>query len=93
MTATRIRVRGMEPAFIPAREESKISIKTMPLAPSRAAPGKKALSFLQYLIVNHRRNISAQELIHQFWEESGDPANALKHMMFKIGICTEAIPK
>lgn len=49
----------------------------------KAAPGKKALSFLQYLIVNHRRNISAQELIHQFWEESGDPANALKHMMFK----------
>ena len=37
----------------------------------KAAPGKKALSFLQYLIVNHRRNISAQELIHQFWEESG----------------------
>ena len=49
----------------------------------KAVPGKKALSFLQYLIVNHRRNISAQELVHQFWEDSSDPANALKHMLFK----------
>ncbi len=29
--------------------------------------GKKALSFLQYLIVNHGRNISSEELIEQFW--------------------------
>lgn len=29
--------------------------------------GKKTLSFLQYLIVNHGRNISSEELIEQFW--------------------------
>lgn len=47
--------------------------------------GKKALSFLQYLIVNHARNISSEELIEQFWSEKGssDPANALKNMLFK----------
>lgn len=47
--------------------------------------GKKTLSFLQYLIVNHRRNISSEELMEQFWTEkdSRDPANALKHMLFK----------
>ena len=43
--------------------------------------GKKALSFLQYLIVNHGRNISAEELIEQFWPEtdSSNPANSLKN--------------
>ena len=48
--------------------------------------GKKVLSFLQYLIVNHARNISAEELIGQFWPEanSSDPANALKNMIFKV---------
>ena len=42
--------------------------------------GKKALSFLQYLIV-----ISTEELIEQFWPEadSSNPANSLKNMMFK----------
>lgn len=47
--------------------------------------GKKALSFLQYMIVNHARNISSEELIEQFWSEKGssDPANALKSMLFK----------
>lgn len=47
--------------------------------------GKKALSFLQYLIVNHTRNISSEELIEQFWpgEGSSNPANALKNMIFK----------
>ncbi len=49
-----------------------------------AAPGKKALSFLQYLIVNHTRNVSSEELIDRFWgEQSNDPANALKNMLFK----------
>lgn len=48
------------------------------------ASGRKALSFLQYLIVNHTRNISSGELIGQFWgDESSDPANALKNMVFK----------
>ncbi len=49
-----------------------------------AASGKKAISFLQYLIVNHARNISAEELIEQFWRgQSRDPANSLKNMIFK----------
>ncbi len=48
--------------------------------------GKKTLSFLQYLIVNHARNISAEELIDTFWadRESSDPANALRNMIYKI---------
>ena len=48
--------------------------------------GKKALSFLQYLIVNHRRHISSEELIEQFWADSGssDPYNALRNMLFKV---------
>lgn len=55
---------------------------------SRAVPdktGRKVLSFLQYLIVNHSRNISSEELIEQFWTEksSSDPANALKNTLFK----------
>ena len=39
--------------------------------------GKKVLSFLQYLIVNHNRNISAEELIEQFWPET-DSSNPCK---------------
>lgn len=55
---------------------------------SRAVPdktGRKILSFLQYLVVNHARNISSEELIEQFWTEksSSDPANALKNTLFK----------
>lgn len=47
--------------------------------------GKKTLSFLQYLIVNHERSISSEELIEQFWTEgSSAPSNALRHMLFKI---------
>ena len=48
--------------------------------------GKKALSFLQYLVINHTRNITAEELIDTFWTEkhSSDPANALRNMIFKI---------
>lgn len=47
--------------------------------------GKKALSFLQYLIVNHERSISSEELIEQFWtEKSSAPGNALRHMLFKV---------
>ena len=47
--------------------------------------GKKALSFFQYLIVNHARRISSEELIDRFWPEtdSSNPANSLKNMMFK----------
>ncbi len=47
--------------------------------------GKKALSFLQYLIVNHRRHISSEELIEQFWADKGsNPYNALRNMLFKV---------
>ena len=47
--------------------------------------GKKALSFLQFLVVNHGRNISSEELIEQFWSDnSSDPANALRNMLFKV---------
>lgn len=47
--------------------------------------GRKVLSFLQYLIVNHERSISSEELIEKFWaEKSADPANALRHMLFKV---------
>ncbi len=53
---------------------------------ARKKPGKKTLSLLQYLIVNHARNISTEELIEVFWTESNssDPANVLRNMMFKV---------
>lgn len=53
---------------------------------ARKKPGKKTLSFLQYLIMNRSRNISMEELIEVFWTESNssDPANALRNMLFKI---------
>ena len=47
--------------------------------------GRKALSFLQYLVVNHDRSISSEELIEAFWtERSQAPANALRNMLFKV---------
>lgn len=53
---------------------------------ARKKAGKKTLSLLQYLIMNHARDISTEELIEVFWTEknSSDPANALRNMMFKI---------
>lgn len=60
----------------------------------KSGAGRKALSFLQYMIVNHTRNISSEELIRQFWaEQSNDPANALKNMVFKVrGLLKEMFP-
>lgn len=48
--------------------------------------GKKALSFLQYLVVNHARSISSEELLEQFWAEeiSNSPGTALRRMMFTV---------
>lgn len=48
--------------------------------------GKKTLSFLQYLIVNHERSISSEELIERFLSENDStaPGGALRHMLFKI---------
>lgn len=46
--------------------------------------GRKVLSFLQYLIMHHERNISAAELIEEFWPKSSDtPANALRRMLLR----------
>ena len=47
--------------------------------------GRKALSFLQYLVVNHGRSVSSEELIEQFWgDNSSNPSNALRNMLFKV---------
>ena len=57
--------------------------------------GRKTLSFLQYLVVNHGRSISAEELFEQFWAEgsSQSPRTALRRMMFTIrGLLEEMFP-
>lgn len=48
--------------------------------------GKKACLFLKYLVINHKRVISASELMDTFWPEgvSNDPENALQQMLFKV---------
>lgn len=47
--------------------------------------GRKALSFLQYMVVHHERNISAEELIEEFWpERSNAPANALRRILSRV---------
>lgn len=48
--------------------------------------GKKTVSLLQYFIVHHTRSIPADELFNVFWPEgeSGNPANALANMLFKV---------
>lgn len=47
--------------------------------------GRKELSLLQYLIVNHARSIPSEELIDRFWAQgSSDPINALRGMIYKI---------
>ncbi len=47
--------------------------------------GKKTLSFLQYLIMNHARDVSSEELIEQFWPEgSRAPEVALRQTLFKV---------
>lgn len=45
--------------------------------------GRKMQSFLQYLIVHHEHGVSAEELIGEFWPESGDPASALRRMLYE----------
>jgi DNA-binding SARP family transcriptional activator len=44
--------------------------------------GRKTLSFLQYLIVNHNRNISSEELIERFWRTAEAPGRQMR-----CGIC------
>lgn len=63
---------------------------------ARKKAGKKTLSLLQYLIMNHARDISTEELIEVFWTEknSSDPANALRNMMFKVrNLLKDMFPK
>lgn len=58
--------------------------------------GKKTLSFLEYLIINHSRGVSREELTDTFWRmtESRDPANALRNMLHKIrGLLREMFPE
>lgn len=51
----------------------------------KSASGRKALSVLQYLLMNHTRPVSAEELIGVFWSErSTNPINALRVMFVKI---------
>ena len=52
---------------------------------SIAGAGKKLTSFLEYLILNHGKDISADELIGVFWpdEKSSDPGNVLKYTLHK----------
>lgn len=48
--------------------------------------GKKACLFLKYLVINHKRVMSANELMDTFWPEnvSNDPENALQQMLYKV---------
>ena len=66
----------------------------------RKTAGKKELSLLQYLIVNHARSVSSEELIERFWAQgSSDPINALRGMIYKVkfiksgNICEKCFPK
>ena len=47
--------------------------------------GKKHQAFLAYLLLNHHRRISSEELIQNFWPgDNKDPANSLKNTMHKM---------
>ena len=49
---------------------------------ANAGVGKKQRAFLAYLLLNHRRKITATELIDHFWPEAGkDPVNSLKNTL------------
>lgn len=55
--------------------------------------GRKLRSFLEYLIINHNREISSAELIGQFWPESSSssPENSLKYAMHKSRLLLQAM--
>jgi len=47
--------------------------------------GKKQQAFLTFLLLHHDRKITPAELMEHFWsDDSKDPANSLKNMLFKI---------
>lgn len=57
--------------------------------------GKKVLSLLQYLIANHERSVSKEELIEKFYgdDNSNAPYGALRTMLFKVrNILDEVFP-
>ena len=70
-TAARISVRGMRPSFMPAREASIISMNTMPLAPSRAEPGKNTHCRMQETPAVSRMPASSVRL--PYFSSSGGP--------------------
>ena len=46
--------------------------------------GRKQISFLLYLLLNHHRRIPYEELIRQFWSNDGkNPGNALRNTLHK----------
>lgn len=55
--------------------------------------GKKQVAFLTYLLLNHRRKISSEELIENFWPEddSKDPVNVLKNTLHKTRVLLKAM--
>lgn len=61
-----------------------------------AGVGKKLSAFLEYLILNHDKVVSSEELIRVFWPEdrSTDPGNALKYTMHKTrGLLKKMFPE
>lgn len=62
---------------------------------NKSGAGKKLTSFLEYLILNHGKDISSEELINVFWPEdsSSDPGGALKYTMHKTrGLLAQMFP-
>lgn len=51
----------------------------------KSGAGKKLTAFLEYLILNHGKDVTSEELIEIFWpdESSADPGSALKYTMHK----------
>lgn len=57
------------------------------------AIGKKVFAFIAYLLLNHQRNVSADELMERFWPEksSRNPGSALKFTLHKARILLKAM--
>ena len=57
------------------------------------AIGKKVFAFIAYLLLNHQRSVSADELMERFWpeESSRDPGSALKFTLHKARVLLKAI--
>ena len=79
MSTTRIKVRGMAPSRIPAREDSTIIMNTMPLAPSRAVPGKKMNCTRPDARAVNRMHPSRRRL--PYFSSSGGPMTSSRVML------------